>query len=257
MPDTELPAESVSAKPTPHAQPENPICPSASAYLVELHQAAQLAQNYRDQTALQVSAVYLGRGSDALGAMKNGPANSPIDVVLSRQHDSLSDALYDAGQALGHISAWYAESALICLRTVLSGGHVHASDLEKNTLLDAQRALARWGGSDAAVEAENDAPWGVRNRPELPEFGALATGHADLDVPVNDAQFVLLRAYAAAELAEDCYLLTELADHDAANQARAEALARTIPDLLITFADAVAHAAEYGRSAARGHQKLT
>lgn len=259
MPPDDTPAGSVSQQPQPSSDAEGAsaargdahdlICPSALTYLRDLHQAAMIAQQLRDQIAVQRTGLRLGRRSSATatkagGLLGLGSLGPPIDVVLDRQFEHLSDALHDTSQTLGFIAAWYAESALICLRRVLGGQPVHVGDLEKDTARDLQRTLARWGGRDDAADHENGAPWGPRNRPDIPTLCALDTGDDALDFLVRDVHDDLLHAYEAASRAEGLHLRTDLAAGESFKLRRAEQLAERIPDLLISFSGVVSHAAE-------------
>lgn len=240
-------------KTTSQLAPMNLLAPTASAYLHDLAHAAQLAQQRLAEALLaEKAAWYVPQPwQDSRSGSPDDALNSPT-LWMCGQHDkAIHDAAWAARTTYREVVGWYARAATLALEAVLAGGTVTARQLEMRTLHRLR--------PDGRPEREDDW-WPGEHRPPLPTPDALATGHEDIDRPVRQAYEPLAVAYRAADEAAAAHADFEsredgyVADWEASLAHDAAMRARHVWRLLLTWADAVAFAAEYGRSRARGHQ---
>lgn len=236
-------------------EPARYLHPTVDGYLTDLSHAASLAAHYRDVAKVGIDGVWIGKGGPVLATdhHRTGRAyGSPVDWLygeaLSQQESLHSAALRTYAEAAG----WYASAALISLQTMLAAEDVTAQQVEGRIPRRPQRFSPDGDrGGDW---------WNAECRPELPADGVLDTGHLALDRPVHKRLVDLRRAYGAAGdfamMAEHPY--EDADDHSSeswiSDMAEAQKVAETIPDLLVDWAELLAHTASFCRSPARGYK---
>jgi hypothetical protein len=232
--------------------PMNLLDPAADAWLIDMAEAANLAKLHLDQARLTVRSAYL-RPNGASPKDLGQAMNSPTGIVVTGHHKAAHDAEWAAQAAYRQIVGWYAQSAALALEAVLAGGKVTAREMERRTV---HRLMP-----NGRPGQENDW-WDGPFRPPLPTPDAMVTGHEDIDQQVRATYEPLATAYSAASdaaAAEEDFELRPggyVADWEASAAHDAQARAEGLWELLHAWAEAVAFAALYGRSRARGHQPI-
>lgn len=208
---------------------------SAHAYLAELEMASKRAQQLREQasTVEQLTWHTVPQRQPRSDAGEGSAYNSPVMQLDARLYRRIQADVEATCLDAADLAWWWATAAITAARAALAGQDVTARDLEL--------ATRGYPGRAEKVEAET-VEWAPVFRAELPTTDAdLTTGAEYLDRPVALALARLRAAYSAAAAIEaiDEELSAEVRTPAEWEQPTSEqqAAARSIPDLLATFAD--------------------
>lgn len=217
-----------------------------SRYLEALERAARLADTEHARamnSAARLHALGMptprqhatdGTNRQALGYPPAHVFGALLDLEAGRERLTRRMATF--------VAQWYAAGALILLEAMLAGEmpapHGLESELE---------------GRNTRRPDDSAPDYGAHNRPELPPFTEIATGHTVVDEPMAAAYAALVGVYSAADLLESHNAAVgqapgtghRLADDDVAILLRTAGRLHTA---LITFADTAADAARYGHA---------